>query len=65
MQATRYSNDVIQAHRTHDGIIYASITYDFILNLHPVRAVNVLLNNEHFSDIFQTVVLANNNFMKL
>ena len=53
MQVTRYSDDVIQAQRTHDGII---IVYDFDLNLHPVCAVNVLLNNEQILDIFfQTV----------
>ena len=31
---------------------YASIAYDFNLNLHPVCAVNVLLNNEQILDNF-------------
>ena len=62
MQVTRYSDDIIQAQRTHD----TSIAYDFNLNLHPVCAVNVLLNNEQILDhFFQTVVLASNNFMQL
>ena len=53
MQVACYSDDVIKAQRTHDGI-YASIAYDFNLNLYPVCAVNVLLNNgqilDHFSN---------------
>ena len=53
MQMTRYSDDVIQAQRTDDGInYYASITYDFNLNLHPVCTVNALLNNEQILDHF-------------
>ena len=46
MQVTRYSDDVMQAQH------YASIAYDFNLNLYPVCAVNVLLNNEQILDIF-------------
>ena len=65
MQVTRYSNDVIQAQRTHDGIM-VSIAYDFNLNWHPACAVNVLLINEHILDhFFQTVVLASKHFVKL
>ena len=48
MQVTRYSDDIIQAQRTHD----TSIAYDFNLNLHPVCADNVLLNNEQILDHF-------------
>ena len=48
MQVTRFSDDIIQAQRTHDK----SIAYDFNLNLHPVCAVNVLLNNEQILDHF-------------
>ena len=48
MQVTRYSDDGIQAQRTHDGII----AYDFNLNLHPVCDVNVLLNNEQILNHF-------------
>ena len=60
MQVTRYSNDVIQAQRTHDGIVHRS------LNSHPVCAVNVLLTDEQILDhFFQTVMLASNNFTKL
>ena len=59
----RYSHDVIQAQRTHDGIVHRS--HDFNLNLHPVCAVNVLLINEQILDLFQTVVLPSKNFMKL
>ena len=44
MQVTRYSDDVIQAQHT--------IAYEFNLNLHPVCAVNVLLNNEQILDNF-------------
>ena len=51
MQVTRYSDDVILAQRTHDGIVQ-SIAYDFNLNLRPVCAVNVLLINEHILDHF-------------
>ena len=53
MQVTRYSDDVILAQRTHDGIVQ-SIAYDFNLNLnlHPVCAVNVLLINEQILDHF-------------
>ena len=49
-----YSDDVIQAQRTHDGIMHLSdsIAYEFNLNLHPVCAVDVLLNNEQISDHF-------------
>ena len=65
MQVTYYSNDVIQAQRTHDGIM-ASIAYDFNLNLHPACAVNNLLINEQTLDLFfQTVVLASKHFVKL
>ena len=60
MQVTCYSDDVIQAQRTHDGIMHQS------LMIYPVCAVNVLRNNEQILDhFFQTVVLASNNFMKL
>ena len=51
MQVMCYSDDVIKAQRTHDGI-YASIAYDFNLNLHPVCAVNVLLTMDKFWIIF-------------
>ena len=51
MQVTRYSNDVIHAQRTHDGIM-ASIAYDFNLNWHPACAVNVLLITEQILDHF-------------
>ena len=46
MKVTCYSDDVILAQRTYDGWHYASIAYDFNLNLHLVFALNVLLNNE-------------------
>ena len=60
MQVTCYSDDVIHAQRTHDGIVHRS------LNLHPVCAVNVLLVNEQILDhFFPTVVLASNNLKKL
>ena len=51
MHVTRYSNDGIQAQRTHDGIMHQS-AYDFNLNLHPACAVNVLLINEQSLDPF-------------
>ena len=51
MQVTRYSDEVILAQRTHDGI-KQSFAYDFNLNLHPVCAVNVMLINGQFLDHF-------------
>ena len=44
MQVPRYSDDVIQAQRTHCVIVHWS------LNLHTVCALNVLLNNEQLLD---------------
>ena len=44
MQVTRYSDDVIQAHIYMPALCINA--YGFNLNLHPVCAVNVLLNNE-------------------
>ena len=49
MQVTRYSDDVIHAQSTHDGIMHQSLN-DLNLNLHPVCAAKVLLNNEHILD---------------
>ena len=46
MQVTRYSDDVIQAQRTHDGIMLQSLT------MNPVCAVNILLNSEQILDHF-------------
>ena len=66
MQVT-HSDDVIhcQAQRTHDRIMHQSLNV-FNLNLHPVCAVNVLLNNEKKFGIFlQTVGLASNNFKNI
>ena len=51
MQVTRYSDDFIQAQRTHDGIVHRSLMIS-ILNLHSVCAVNVLLINEQMLDHF-------------
>ena len=48
MQVTRFSDDVIEAQRTHNG----SLHQYFTLNLHPVCVANVLLNNEHILDHF-------------
>ena len=40
--------------------------HDFNLNLYPVCAVNILLNDGQILDhFFQTVMLASNNFMEL
>ena len=64
MQVTRYSDDVIQAQRTHVDIVHRALMIS-IRNLHPVCAVNVLLIKEQIWIIFQTVVLASNNFMTL
>ena len=44
MQVTRYSDDVIQAQRTHDAA--------YGLNLHPVCAVIALLSNTQILDQF-------------
>ena len=51
MQVTLFSDDVIQVQRTHDGL-FSSIAYDFNSILHPVFAVNVLLNHEQILDRF-------------
>ena len=45
MQVTRYSDVVIQAQRTHNGIMHQ-------FELHPVCAVNVSLNKEQILDHF-------------
>ena len=50
MHVTRYSDDVIQAQRTHDGIIHRSLMIKF--EFAPVCAVNVLLTNEQILDLF-------------
>ena len=64
MQVTRYSDVIIQAQRTHGGIMHQSLHFN--LDLYPVFVVTVLLNNEQiFGHFFQTVALAIHNFMKL
>ena len=47
MEVTRYSDDIIQVQRTHDGIIQQSLMVS-IWFLHSVCADHVLLNNDHF-----------------
>ena len=44
MQVTCYSDDVIQAQRTNDGIMHQSLLISI--------SVNVLLNKEHILDHF-------------
>ena len=51
MQVARYSDAVIQAQRTHDGIMHQSRMIS-ILNLPPVCAVNVLQNNDQMYALF-------------
>ena len=49
MQVTRYSDDVIQAQRTHDGIVHRSLMISFEF---ASSAANVLLINEQILDHF-------------
>ena len=60
----RYSNDVIQAQRTHGGIMHQSLMISILIcnQFVPLMFAKQWTN---FGSFFQTVVLASNNFMKL